>query len=425
MEKCPYCNSTHIHKSGHYKDGRQRYRCVDCHHMLHEGMEIKEKLNKTCPYCGSTRMRKAGHNKSGSQRYYCNDCKRKSSDNEVQIFFKEINTDIECPYCHSHNLKKGGHLKSGAQRYICIDCNRYFSDKTVLKKDLGLTCPTCGSTDIRTSGIDRGKQRYRCHTCKRRFVIDKTERDYKRYEKTCPRCGHTIAKAAGHTGDGTPYFKCLECGHKYLENPKFVHTSEETKKEIKELYRNDVDRNTIAEKYNISVKTVYHITKDVINLHEEENRKIIEELKHGTTIDEIYNKYKRTRSSIGCLQEKAVMEEILTTKQRRLILENIVFQQKNISDTAKLVGCTIYNCKQIVNEFLATEKLSQEQKNLIYRYGVLLNSPLKYITPHVRCSVDKCREFISKFDKVIPKKVKPTETERKQDWAELDKFIMK
>lgn len=334
--KCIYCNSENTQKSGHYVDGRQRYRCKDCHHVFGEDTIPKEKLDKVCPYCGSTRMRKAGHNKSGSQRYYCNDCKRKSSDNEVQIFFEEINTDIECPYCHSHKLKKGGHLKSGAQRYICKDCNKYFSDKTEIKKDLGIICPHCGSKDVGTSGVDKGKQRYRCKSCKRRFITDYTPRDFEIHNKICPICGHDKAKSAGHTGAGTKYYKCLQCGHKYREDSKFTHTTEVEKRKIIYLHLNGYTNIKIAQLMNKNERTV-------------------------TTI----------------LQKAEIKEPNLT----------------------------------------------QEQIKLIVKYGVQLNIEPKYVAPYIPCTIKKCREVISKYPKYKPVKYNVTETERKQDWALLDRFI--
>lgn len=424
MDRCPYCGSTRLRKSGKLPNGSQRYICKKCCKGFNENTKTKEPLNRTCPYCGSTRMRKAGHNKSGTQRYYCNDCGRKSCDKEVQTFFADINTDIECPHCHSHNLKKGGHLDSGAQRYICKDCSKYFSDKTILKPDLGLTCPTCGSHDIGTCGVEKGKQRYRCKTCKRRFITDYEPRDFKKYEKECPRCGHKLAKAAGHTGDGKPYFKCLECGHKYLENPVFRQTTEEQKQRIRQLYQTTGQtRQEIADLYGISVKTVYHITKDCLSRKEKDNERISKLLKCGYGLQELAQMFNRTESSIACLQEKVVREEQLSKAQQNKILEFGVFQEKPLREVAKIVKCTAYNCIKFVNNYLKNETLTKEQKNMLYTYGIMLNVPIKYLTPYIKCSKNKCSQFLTRFDKIPIKRNPVTEKERYFDRLELDKFI--
>ena len=82
------------------------------------------------------------------------------------------------------------------------------------------------------SGHDKtGKQRYKCVNCGHKFVENPTQQKFTVWEKECPRCGHIGARKAGKTS-GKQYYQCLECNHKYLENPCYKHVSPKQKQFI-------------------------------------------------------------------------------------------------------------------------------------------------------------------------------------------------
>ena len=69
------------------------------------------------------------------------------------------------------------------------------------------------------------------------------------------------------------------------------------------------------------------------------------------------------------------------------------------------------------------EKLSTEQKQLIYRFGIECAVPVDYLAPYINCTKKICKEYLSNFKVKQRKRYVPTEQEKAFDKMELDKFV--
>lgn len=269
--KCPFCQGNNVRLNGKLPSGNQRYFCKDCNKGFSKNtILIKPVITHKCPYCQGE-LRKAGYNRSGTERYVCKKCGKKCSrKNEKELhepIFKYIE-DKECPHCHSNRIKKAGKNK-GKQRFKCLDCDKIFSDATVIREELNIICPKCEKDRITRCGHNsNGTQRYRCKDCGHKFSTEKSYKPFKPYEKKCPVCGYMYAKKAGRSGKGSysqrkQYFKCCECGHKFLENGIFYHLTEKDKNLI---YKFGVLLNVpaiyIAKHIGCSEKSVRNVLKD-------------------------------------------------------------------------------------------------------------------------------------------------------------------
>ena len=190
---------------------------------MYEGIKDTELTN--CPHCGSDKIRKSGILPTGYQRYHCRNCEKKFSV-LTTIKFQHKSGEI-CPYCKSEYTKKAGFLRDGTQRYTCNSCNKRFSSKTVIKERISYVCPKCSSHKLRREGktID-GEQRYYCKKCKSVFTPTKIKEIHK---VKCPKCGHEEAvqwkKVKGNTGK--PYYRCINCYHKFMEGGKLALTEKQ------------------------------------------------------------------------------------------------------------------------------------------------------------------------------------------------------
>ena len=81
-----------------------------------------------------------------------------------------------------------------------------------------------------------------------------------------------------------------------------------------------------------------------------------------------------------------------------------------------------------LTEIDKTETLSKEQKEFIYKWGVMLNVPVEYLAPYVPCSYYACQKELDKYKKDINKvkiatKPEISNRDREFDRIFLNKFI--
>ena len=426
---CPRCGSENFRKSGLLKSGKQRYICKECGKGFSSSEPVVE-VKKHCIYCGSENTVKAGRTRWNKQIYLCNDCKRKFNENRAEVieatcpicggelrykgwsnngharrficvqcgkgFSGEDPNNLKvrviehpCPYCGSENVRKGGRLKSGAKRYYCNDCNKGYNENTIVveKEPKPEKCPKCGGTHINRSGHDTKtkKQRYKCVDCGYKFVENPTQPTFKRWKKSCPRCGHTEARKAGRS-NGKQYYQCLNCNHKYLEGGVIRHCTKKDKEEIKLMFEKGISKQVIADTMQLSVKKIYNILK-----------------KEGLIVIS-------SNTPKGELRQK---------------LKDLILSGYDISDLSKKSGYSCDTLQSIVRYDYLNETISNEQLKDIVKYGVGASVPVKYLAPYIKCSVKKCKQVLSKYTIKPRKKYQRTETEKHQDWFELDKFIMR
>lgn len=426
-QKCPHCGSTHFHKAGFLASGKQRYLCNDCkkgfssflnkneildciycksknviRHGIIAGQQeylckdcnkrytentiIKEQVKDPCPYCGGKLTVKGWSNNHTVRRYVCKSC-GKSLSGDISKYNK-MEKLKPCPYCNSTNVKKSGKLASGSQRYYCNDCNKQYSENTVIKEAAYRPdkCPKCGESQIRLCGKSReGKQRYLCVSCNYKFVENPQIKEAQTYTKTCPKCQNTQVVKNGKT-HGKQYWKCTKCGHKFLEQQKYRHKTEDQKESFVALYQAGVTQKQIAEQLNTSVKTVYRILK--------ENQALKTE----------------TKTPQG--------------KTRQLIVEAIL-KGANMQHISKVTNFDTKILRDIMRYEYAKEKLTEQQKDLIIKFGVNCAVPVDYLAPYIPCSQRMCKQILRGYE-IKEKKLEPlTEQQKAFDRLELDKFIRK
>lgn len=379
--KCIYCGG-HTNKSGKTKWGVQIYWCRDCHKRFNENTMPQPPIEERCPYCGGELKYKGWSNNGHNRRYICKECGKGFSGDLSNLQVRVI--EKPCPYCGSEDVKKGGRLRSGAKRYFCNSCGKGYSENTIVtdpphKPD---KCPECGGTHINCSGHDKnGKQRYKCMSCGRKFVENPTQNKFKVWQHTCPKCGHTEARKAGKS-QNKQYYQCLNCGHKDLEGGKYKHISAKDVVKLRKYYRQGLPIKHIAKNLNRSEK----ITRTIIK-------------KFMTPMDKMFN---------------------------------IIGQQNNIRNLAlsgystfKLCGMygkTMDELNSILEKEYKFESITEEQKNLIIKFGVGASVPVDYIAPYIPCSTHMCDSILSQY-KITKRKYKRTEVEKNQDYYELDKFL--
>ena len=385
--ECVYCSSHNTVRAGKTKHGVQIYKCNDCGRRFNED-KTKLDFDTLCPHCGGVITYKGWSNDGTVRRYICKSCRRTFSGDVNHLNIKEKVVEKPCPYCGSHNVRKGGRLKSGLKRYKCNDCGKGYNENTVLitPKYRPEKCPYCGGTHINCSGHDTKtmKQRYKCIDCGKKFVENPTQHAFKVWEHECPKCGHKKARKAGRT-QGKQYYQCLQCGHKDLEGGKYKHLSAKDVTKLRELYRTGIPLKYIASEMNRSQNSI---------------RTLIKEFMDATD----------TQLNVLCKERNI----------RKLALSGY-----NMFKLCGMYNKTREELDSILEEDYKKETITPEQEQTILKFGVGCGVPIQWLAPYIGCSENKCSKVLSGYDIIKPKKYKRTETEKHQDWFELDKFIMR
>lgn len=290
-----------------------------------------------------------------------------------------MNNRKSCPYCNSNNTKKAGTLKNGTQRYKCKNCNKGFSEHTIIKESDTVTCPKCNETAIKCGKTRLSKQRYFCRKCNYKFVENPQQQSdkYTKHNKICPVCGYKWAKKAGKLKD-KQYYICNSCGHKYLEGGTQQYTTQKQKEEIVELIKQDTPIKQIAKQYNIHEKTIRNV----------------------------------------CTGSKGFKEWRLKT-----IITHNIMKGKSITDLSDKYNVSPNIIQKWIEPLYKTETLTNQQKQLIYKFGVQLAIPTEYLAEYVPCSRHICNKFLSNFKIKPPKRIERTKVEKYWDDMLLNKFL--
>ena len=419
MKPCPYCGSEDIRKSGTLKSGSQRYVCNSCKKCYSEHTIIREPLQLECPFCGG-KLRLRGHNKSGTQRYKCTVCGKSCCETTLKPKIIDYNKNKECPYCHSKNTKKGGVLKYGNQRYVCNDCNKHFSDTTIVKIKEKIYCTKCNSTNVVKSGSEHGKQRYLCKDCKSKFVLNPSIKQAEKVKITCPICGNNEAIKAGTSKDKRKYFICTKCEHKFTDEPIFRQLTKEVINKIISLHEQKIPNTEIAKKLNISIKTVYNHLKPIKEKIRKENLLLEREIERSKEIQKKLLENKETKPIIEKQKEEKPKLDINQIKA--IVISGILKGQKYDLYIDRF-NLTSKQIDEWLLPYYEQEHLSVIQKQLIYKFGVLLDTPAVYVATYVPCSLKIRKEFIDKQEKPAKVKYERNKADIAIDKMELDRFI--
>jgi transposase-like protein len=477
---CIYCGGNTV-KSGKTKWGKQIYLCKDCGRKFNETRS--EILDIHCPICGGELKYKGWSNNGHSRRYLCRECgKSFSGEDPTKLKVKVV--EKPCPYCGSENIKKGGHLKSGAKRYVCNDCGKGYNENTVLtvRKYRPKECPKCHGTHINCSGYETKthKQRYKCVDCGYKFVENPTQPTFKQWDIECPYCHNIGAKKAGVSSNRKQYFICLKCNHKFMENQHHQHTTPELRANVIRDLELGMTKIDISVKYGVSEKTIRTITRgkelawrriqreQTILENKKKKLKIqktklefrkrnVEQLKnkivynyscYGVSLEEnlckefdsLFNLYLEDKIKKYTLEEQfkvllekgyPIMEqkqkehEIKLKRQRKFYMIKEILEGNTEESVASKYNIDIKHLQDILEKYYEMEDITERQKTDIIKFGIGAAVPVEYIAPYIPCSIKKCQKILSKYTIRKRQKYERTETDKHQDWYELDKFIMK
>ena len=382
---CPNCGGNRLKKNGFLPSGKQRYFCKDCKKYFSSFEIIKKDPPKECIYCKGTNTVKSGRGANNKQIWLCKDCNRKFIDGIRNV--SQIKQ--RCPYCDGELTVKGWSNAGTVRRYKCKSCGKGFSgDLNNLKvKTIDMPCPYCGSENIKKGGLLKsGIKRYKCNDCGKGFnanTVAPTEPEY-RPEK-CPKCGAThINKCGRDTKTKKQRYKCVTCGYKFVENPT----------------QNNLQR---ATKYEIQCPRCNNPYS----------------VKAGKTGDR-KQYYKCTECNHKFLPDSVYKH--ITPKQKALIVTQSIKGQTAIT-IAEQFNTTERTVRNVLQQYYEKERLTPQQEQLLYKFGVECAVPIDYLFPYVGCTKHACKQYLSQY--IIPKREpKPiSEQQRAFDKLELDRFM--
>ena len=305
-----------------------------------------------CPKCGSEHVQKKGM-RVGKQRYACCDCKACFTEGVEYIRQKKFRPveGIECPRCHSTHIRRDG-KSEGYQRYECCDCKKNFSEYALThpKEKIEYKCPYCGG-ELRYSGYGRkGQREYYCKECHKSCSSDANGKPKAYYifsevntKVRCPECNSLNIKKAG-SSRGNKRFTCKDCGRIFLNIKGKGHTKSK-KKEAIDLVIKGASVKEVAKQFNYTLDYMMKLTKEI-----------------------------RAKTAIKHVMEGYSIQKAAT---------------KNSVDVKRL--------QEILKKEYDKESISQEQKEMIIKYGIYLNVPIDYMAEYVHCSENKCKEVLEEY----------------------------
>jgi transposase-like protein len=135
-------------------------------------------------------------------------------------------------------------------------------------------CRFCESDNIVTCGkTEQGKQRYRCHSCNRRFVLNPefkkkvvvSEEDRANLPDKCPNCGHDefYILLDSKSGKGEKRYSCKVCRHGKFLDPKLRNNRSRRKKDVKKIkakpQKVEPKPLVLTKKLDINIDSVYGV----------------------------------------------------------------------------------------------------------------------------------------------------------------------
>ena len=276
---------------------------------------------------------------------------------------------MNCPRCGSENLQKKG-KRLGNQRYRCKDCSASFTEGVPYKEApnyevLEKKCSRCGSTEVVRDGkLEDGAQRYLCKGCGLRFSDNSAESLTIRWE--CPYCGAPLIYS-GYGKLGQREYKCSSCN-------KSCSGDMITGKPIKRV---------AFKEHNTSVSCPCCGSKNI--------------RKAGIA--------KGGRQRYRCNEcEKQFMTDYRLPPKKAGLKERIIgliMNGYNLKKVGKQLGFSERYIREFMEPFYEGECISDEQRQLIIKYGAHCKVPIDYLAPYVRCSEKMCRKVIKEYNSML------------------------
>lgn len=270
-----------------------------------------------------------------------------------------------CPRCGSSDLQKKG-KRLGRQRYRCKECSSSFTEGIPYKEApvyeaAQKVCSRCGSKSIVRDGkLKDGAQRYLCKDCNLRFSDNSSESLTILWE--CPYCGGTLIYS-GYGKLGQREYNCKDC-HKSCSGDLI------TGKPIKRLSFSEV---------NVSVFCPYCNSLNI--------------KKAGIA--------KGNRQKYICKDcKRHFMTDYKVTPKSKDLKNKVIKYLLNGANLKKVSTASGYSqryIREFMEPFYANETITEEQKQLIIKFGGHCRVPVDFLAPYVKCSERMCRKIIKGF----------------------------
>jgi len=462
---CFYCGSENIKRAGHLRNGVQRYYCKDCKRHFSETSKHTVPVDTVCPHCNSTDLVRAGHNREGSQRYLCHNCGKKFTDVRKPRIAQRW--DKECPQCGNKIAVKAGHTGTGKQYWKCIECGHKFLEDGKYKhltdatKQLVIYMLQLGNTKKHIAevlqlsektvyNITKGMEIPWIQQRKERIELEKKMLLYKTYRA---KLGEILKLEELKT-------KTFEQGYKYIKQLEMKQ--EKQKKQQEEYARRKLYASSVLMGLAVSDELEKRV-KELINLYAERkvSKQILcKELKilkdragrilardkeqaekdiRRNQIHTIIKNWENTTNPDNMSKEdsekldymirefiikgldtrllKKLLAEIkdnidkyeaqqlrIQIMERNKQLQKDILRGKNIDKLAIEYNLPSKRIRQIARPLYEKEVLTETQKKMIFKYGVLLNIPVDYVAEYIPCSEYTCNKYIQEEKKRLLEK---------------------
>ncbi|NJN13835.1 MAG: tyrosine-type recombinase/integrase [Richelia sp. RM1_1_1] len=136
-------------------------------------LEIVPVREIVCPQCGSKDCWKRGNKKGNRKEYSCKKCQKFFL---IYPLTDEEGEEIKCPDCKSPYYTLSGYFR-GKRRYKCRDCNRKYVLNPNGRDDFNnlnnISCRWCGSKKYQRKGLDSKTKKQKCYCldCQKQFTV--------------------------------------------------------------------------------------------------------------------------------------------------------------------------------------------------------------------------------------------------------------
>lgn len=271
-----------------------------------------------------------------------------------------------------------------------------------------MRCPNCKSTKLQKKGLRDRKQRYRCSSCGASFtkgIPYKPAQKLPKVEKECPKCGSNHIIRDGKLEDGSQRYECISCGTNFSSktilpgikwscpycNGKLIYSGY-SRKGCHEYMCKKCGRSCTADAKGKPIKREYPFP--LINT----------EIKcprcSSTRIKKAGFSTSRTQRLIcmDCNKPFSVTTKVRPPKEE---LIKLILEGHNLNKLSESSGYSVRYLRRIAQHSYAQEVISDEQAQIIIKYGYHLKVPVDFMAEYIKCSEHKCREVLANYKKEL------------------------
>ena len=177
-----------------------------------------------------------------------------------------------------------------------------------------MNCPNCNSEDVKKNGVRKGRQMYKCCSCKAYFTEGIPYKKKNKYptivETFCPDCG-SYKVHRDKKENGVQYFKCETCGYYFNTTTPLTEIEDMVAKE----------------------------------------KSIIEAVMIGKNVGKIAEEYNSTPQYINNLLKPYYATETITPEQKKDIIKFGFYLNVPVDYMAEYVKCSEHKCEEVLTKF--------------------------------------------------------------------------